>query len=102
MYVGQCILATSGIFAARVVTPFKMLSFNLGTGVLAGTILSVFGDKSPDILWIFTAILGLAYSTTTPGVFSWAANHLPSMNKYFFVVYPSIICWLVFDIYNTY
>jgi len=63
---------------AKVVSPFKTLLFSTVLGTIAGAILSVFGDKSPEILWIFTAVLGLAYSPTTAGMFYWVAHHLPS------------------------
>jgi len=66
-----------GIWIAKYLSAFQILLIDIVIGIIGAIFLTIFSAHSATVLWIFTAVLGFAYSTTTGAVFSWAANHLP-------------------------
>ncbi|KAF6031264.1 hypothetical protein EB796_010500 [Bugula neritina] len=72
-----CFGRLAGIWIAKYLSAFQILLIDIVIGIIGAIFLIIFSAQSAAVLWIFTAVLGFAYSTTTGAVFSWAANHLP-------------------------
>ncbi|KAF6031260.1 hypothetical protein EB796_010496 [Bugula neritina] len=72
-----CFGRLAGIWIAKYLSSFQILLIDIIVGIIGAIFLTIFSAQSAVVLWIFTAVLGFAYSTTNGAVFSWAANHLP-------------------------
>jgi len=79
-----------GIWIAKYLSAFQILLIDIVIGIIGAIFLIIFSAQSAVVLWIFTAVLGFAYSTTNGAVYSWAANHLPG--KIAFPSYLSFNC----------
>jgi len=72
-----------GIWIAKYLSAFQILLIDIVIGIIGAIFLIIFSAQSAAVLWIFTAVLGFAYSTTNGAVYSWAANHLPGESDFF-------------------
>lgn len=67
----------TGIFIAKLLSPFKMLLVDMVAALVAATTLMAFAARSSEVLWGFTVLLGLSFATVNGATVSWAASHLP-------------------------
>lgn len=71
------LLCHAGIWIAKFLSPFKMLMIAFVGAILSSIGLIALAGSHIAALWVFTATLGLSFSTINGATVSWVAAHLP-------------------------
>ena len=74
-----------GVVVLRLISPKNAILFDVFGTILSLIIISIFGESTAEIIWVFTFIYGFFQATVYPSGVSWASRYTNISGRYIFI-----------------